>query len=429
MSNIYGGDEVNAIVMDVGTCLTKAGYGGDDIPKAIFPSSVGYCNSSDNGMEVDGHGPPKRSLHVGQAAVNFRKDHMQIATPFNEEGLLSDWDIAEGLWDHAFKDRLRLNPAEYAVMMAEPSHNTKEIREKTVELMFEKFGVPALFLAKNAVLSAFATAKQTALVVDSGHAATTVAAVQDGYLLNRSVLRSPVGGLVLTRCTQAGVALKGANIRPRYAFKRTERNPGEFTVEDLSHPHTSPSFHSYHVEQVAADIKESICRASDTAFDEAANLNIPTVSYELPDGQEIHVGPDRFKVPELLFQPALLNTYPGIGMTNAAKAAAAPLHSLVLDSISHCDVDVRKELYSGVTLTGGTSLISGLRDRLERELVAAGPQAAKIKVSMPINALERRFSVWLGGSILSSLGSFQQMWMSKREYEEAGAALIHRKAP
>lgn len=69
---------------------------------------------------------------------------------------------------------------------------------------------------------------------------------------------------------------------------------------------------------------------------------------------------------------------------------------MVLDSISHCDVDVRKELYAGVVLTGGSSLISSMRDRLERELVAAGPQAAKIKVSMPINTLERRFSVWLG---------------------------------
>ena len=72
------------------------------------------------------------------------------------------------------------------------------------------------------------------------------------------------------------------------------------------------------------------------------------------------------------------------------------LTGLVLDSIGSCDVDVRKELYAGVVLTGGTSLISGLRDRLERELSTAGPQAAKIKVSMPINTQERRFSVWIG---------------------------------
>jgi actin-related protein len=77
-----------------------------------------------------------------------------------------------------------------------------------------------------------------------------------------------------------------------------------------------------------------------------------------------------------------------------------PLYpGLVLDAILQCDVDARKELYAGVVLTGGTSLISGLRDRLEREIIAGGPQAAKIKVSMPINTQERRFSVWIGGSI------------------------------
>lgn len=83
----------------------------------------------------------------------------------------------------------------------------------------------------------------------------------------------------------------------------------------------------------------------------------------------------------------------------------------------------------GVVLTGGCSLTVGLRDRLEKELAEQGPQAGKFKVTMPANNIERKFSVWIGGSILSSLGSFQQMWMSKKEYEEQGAGLIHRKAP
>lgn len=34
-------DEVNAVVIDVGTCLCKAGYAGDDTPKAVFPSVSG----------------------------------------------------------------------------------------------------------------------------------------------------------------------------------------------------------------------------------------------------------------------------------------------------------------------------------------------------------------------------------------------------
>ena len=255
-----------------------------------------------------------------------------------------------------------------------------------------------------------------------------MAAVQDGYLLSKSVTRSQLGGQALSRCILAGVKARGAVVRPRFAFKRTEKTPGggDFSIEETPFPNTHPSFRSYHIDQIAHDLKESVCKVHDSVFEEGSS-DVAGVSYELPDGQEILVGPDRSKVPELLFQPELISSFPLLDASH--KVAAKPLHSLILDSINHCDVDTRKELYAGVVLTGGSSLMPGLRDRLEKELSVVGPQAAKIKVSMPINTLERRFSVWLGGSILSSLGSFQSLWMSKKEYEEYGSAIIHRKAP
>ena len=40
---------------------------------------------------------------------------------------------------------------------------------------------------------------------------------------------------------------------------------------------------------------------------------------------------------------------------------------------------------------------------------------------------ERKYSVWIGGSILASLSTFQQMWISKQEYDEAGPSIVHRK--
>lgn len=169
---------------------------------------------------------------------------------------------------------------------------------------------------------------------------------------------------------------------------------------------------------------------SDNRFNEEENSNIPTVSYELPDGTELHVGPDRFKVPEVFFQPRLLGSWPGQDPVKGLDGAdPRSLPEVIMQCINLCDVDVRKELFSSVVMTGGSSQFNGLRDRLERELLEVGPQAARIKVMAPANNLERRFSVWIGGSILASLGSFQQMWMSKREYEEHGASLIHRKAP
>lgn len=146
----------------------------------------------------------------------------------------------------------------------------------------------------------------------------------------------------------------------------------------------------------------------------------------------MQVGAARFAVPEVLFNPALLASFGQVGAAVPPPVGAEHHHGLqaiIANCIAGCDPDVRRELYSGVVLTGGTALFSSLRDRLERELTEVAPHLSKVKVVSPANAVERRYSVWIGGSILSSLGTFQQMWMSKAEYREHGAGLIHKKAP
>lgn len=245
----------------------------------------------------------------------------------------------------------------------------------------------------------------------------------------------------------------------------------------------SASYRQHAILQIAQDIKEAVCRVSDAPFDPEENANIPQASYELPDGQEISVGVDRFALCECLFNTSLLERYGAAaqGLLAAAGAEAggdgpASLQAAINDCITRCDVDARRELYANVLLTGGTAGFASLKDRLERELTEVAPALARVKVvrwgfqmrewcirnfhhihwpqqtppdgvvhpltkllpnsstnptqvSAPVNAVERRFSVWIGGSILASLGSFQQMWMSKAEYAEYGAGLIHKKAP
>ena len=105
------------------------------------------------------------------------------------------------------------------------------------------------------------------------------------------------------------------------------------------------------------------------------------------------------------------------------------LPAVVAECIGRCDVDIRRELYNGVVLTGGTSLFASLRDRLEKDLSETAPAMMRVKVAAATNAIERRYSTWIGGSILASLGTFQQMWMSKAEFKEHGAGLIHKKSP
>lgn len=434
MAAIYGGDEVNAVVLDLGTWQCRAGYAGDDTPKAVFPALAGVTAAAAeaNGMEVDGQQPAAstsgRKLFVGSQELGYKRPHMEVVSPFSAEGLLSDWDMAARMWDYALRERLHIKAEENAVLFTEPTHNTREVREKTVQMAFEHLRCPALFLAKDAVLSTFSVAKQTSIVVDSGYSCTTVAGVHDGYVLTKSISRSPVGGKLLNSCLQKSLEARGIQVKPRQTFKRVEKKPGEFVAEPVDASNLTSSFLAHQVEAIVADIKESVSRVSDVHFIEADNLTVPSITYELPDGQEIQVGVDRFKVPELLFQPTLVRSFPGMA-DYVLPEGAKGLAGVVVDSVNKCDPDVRKDLYQHVVLTGGTSLLAQMRERLELDISAAAPGGTKVKVTAPVNPTERRYATWIGGSILASLGSFQQMWMSKQEYEEHGPGLVHRKCP
>merc|ERR1719438_466477 len=123
---------------------------------------------------------------------------------------------------------------------------------------------------------------------------------------------------------------------------------------------------------------------------------------------------------------------------SATSASAAPrpsssppssmeaqgVHETTYNSIMKCDVDIRKDLYATTVLSGGTTMFAGIADRMTKELTALAPSTMKIKIIAPP---ERKYSVWIGGSILASLSTFQAMWISKQEYDESGPAIVHRK--
>ncbi|KAL6518154.1 Actin-related protein 4 [Orobanche minor] len=421
---MYGGDEVSAIVVDLGSHTCKAGYAGEDAPKAVFPSVVGSIDE----MEVDDvDNSDKNSGSAGDSKPKSNRK-MYVLSPI-KDGIVADWDMVENIWDHALRKCLLIDPKEHPMLLAEPCSNTQQQREKTAEIMFEKYQVPALFLAKNAVLTSFASGRATSLVVDCGGGSTTVAPVHDGYVLQKAVATSPIGGEFLTDCLLKSLQSKGFSIKPRYAFKRKEIRAGEFQVMDLDFPSTTESYKLYSQRVIVGDIKDCVCRAPDTPYDETSYLNIPMTSYELPDGQTIEIGADRFKIPDVLFNPSLVQTIPGMESFADMASSARGLPQMVIESINKCDVDIRRELFSSILLSGGTASMQQLKERLEKDLQEESPQGARVKVLASGNVTERRFSVWIGGSILASLGSFQQMWFSKSEFEEHGASYIQRKCP
>ncbi|CAL4084920.1 unnamed protein product, partial [Meganyctiphanes norvegica] len=118
-------------------------------------------------------------------------------------------------------------------------------------------------------------------------------------------------------------------------------------------------------------------------------------TYELPDGQIITIGNERFRAPESLFQPCFL------GMESGG------IHEIAYNSIMRCDIDIRKDLFANTIMSGGTTMYPGIADRMQKEITALAPPTLKIKLIAPP---ERKYSVWIGGSILSSLSTFQNMW-------------------
>jgi len=212
---------------------------------------------------------------------------------------------------------------------------------------------------------------------------------------------------------------KKISIKPHYSIlSKRPVGDGQFEVQLKDLPNTTESLKLYHVKNIVRDIKETVCRFSDVSFDEQQHANIPGIVYELPDGNSIELGTDRFKVPELMFNPSPLNDAQFMG-----------IHDLVCNAVAKCDTDIRREMHSNLIVTGGNSLLSMFSERFHKELSERSPQMYKFKMLATNSSIERKFSVWIGGSILGSLGTFHQLWISKQEYEEHGSIMVERKCP
>ncbi|KAK9717189.1 centractin- actin- protein of the dynactin complex [Basidiobolus ranarum] len=362
------------VVIDNGSGVVKAGFAGDDQPKCFFPSFVGrpkHVRMMAGAVEGD--------VFIGKRAEELR-GLLKIKYPM-EHGIVTDWDDMERIWQHIYSEELKTLSEEHPVLLTEAPLNPRQNREQAAQIFFETFNVPAFFTSIQAVLSLYSSGRTTGIVLDSGDGVTHAVPVFEGFAMPHAIRRVDIAGRDVTDYLQLLLRKSG------YQFNTTAEK------------------------EIVRVIKEKTCYVALNPSNEEKDISGKFDDFMLPDGNIIKLGAERFRAPEILFNPEIIGQeFPGV-------------HQVVVDSINKADLDLRKSLFSNVVLSGGSTLCKGFGDRLLNEVKKLAVKDTKIKIFAPP---ERKYSTWIGGSILASLSTFKKMWGAAEEYQE-DPDIIHKK--
>ena len=319
--------------------------------------------------------------------------------PFIEDGIITNWDYFEKAFDSITQGTVKADMTESPLLITEKAYNSQFLRHKMCELAFERFQVPALFVSKDSVMACYSCGRTSGLVVDCGASGTNITPVNDGWAESRGLTRSPIGTRILDEYTYL---LSLNRVRPTddallLPQFRVNKIPLTDVTTLLSQPKTynvvswknvPTSYDRFATLDLGRAVREAVARVAEGSLADLNQRysNIPTTTYELPDGRVLEYGIERYAVPELYFDPSalpdeiagpLLRTQPAESNSSPALAPAPASSSasmlksvprLIVDSIVQCDTEIQSALLAGIVLVGGGACLDGLPERIRVEV-------------------------------------------------------------
>merc|ERR1712156_584619 len=335
-----------------------------------------------------------QDTYVGSSAQALR-GILAISQPL-KGGTVQDWDDLEAIWQHVYSRELGVSASDLPALVTLPPLATRQEESTTAEILVEKLGVPALYLANKAVMSLYGGGQMTGVAVDSGQDTTYIVPSYQGNAIQDATLVLKIGGKQVTE------HLMNQLMNGKYSFPDDnfllwrKKKKTKFTVSSKK--------------EIIREMKEQYCVISTSYAKSFEDPAYPETSIRLPDGNMIVMGKETFLAPEIMFQPSLANK------------KSCGLSQLIYYSVLKCDKNVRAELLANITLSGGNTKFPGFEKRLYQELAELFDEKTNIKVRALPN---RDLLGWVGAARLSNLSSFQRFWLTKADYQENGPVMVH----
>lgn len=409
-TRFFQNEDINAILVDLGSRSVRIGHAGSDSPLFDIHSVFGQYPSNNEPMAITDS--KKKSRYFGPTYLLSKNAQQMNIKRFIRKGLITDWTAFEEFMDFLYEDLMRIDSSEHPVMFSEHPLTPNKHKQKLCELMFEKFKVPAVQIIKHPSLSLFSQGKSNGVIVDLGHDSIMSAPVVDGFVVTKAVLDlSKANGRKMLDVYKKVLGINDESLIPQ--------NLANSGVQ------MTDSYRKYITACTLMDLCGSTLQAYEQdTYDANVLEQMPRVTYELPDKTVLDIGEERYRIPEVMFDPARFSI-PTTVVGDDELAANLPL--IISNSIGQCDADVRHPLYANIFVLGGCSQMPGLVDRLTNELTAKHPTVTRLKVITPANVNDRRYSTYIGASILASMSGFKYRWLTSHEYASSGNYAVDKK--